>query len=270
MRMRRRMEWSARGSGSGGNAGNFLRMALFLLILLIPSKAGSLPEVRADVARQQQCRRMVLTGEATAGEEWKAAIGEGWVFRVLPIGPPYTGWDLVVDREQGGGYPDALLLGTPPYGSLNEREVGTTYGLRAQDAIAWGPRRFYFLTSVTELERARKLFHVVMPSAGMGAVDAVARKKATAELLRMLSGELGAGEFTVRDARLIAGVGDPPEFARQWAMHLSQVPHTLEQDSGSVTSSGELRWIRFEVALELPARWKTPLGQKVETAKCAQ
>jgi hypothetical protein len=266
------VEWGARGFGCGGRARNFLRVALFLLILLIPSVAGSLPEVGADVARQQQCRRMVLTGEVAAGREWKAAIGEGWVFRVLPIGPPYTGWDLVVDREQGGRYPDALLLGTPPYGSLNEREIGTTYGLRAQDAIAWGPRRFHFLTSSAELERARGLFQAVMPSAGMGAVDAVARRKATAELLRMLSGEprLGAGEFTVRDARLIAGVADPPEFARQWAMHLSQIPHTLEQTMGSAAPSGKLLWIRFEATLELPARWKTRPGQKVEMTKCAQ
>jgi len=72
--------------------------------------------------------QVVLTGEAGEGQQWRAAFGQGWAFRVLPIQPGpagYSGWDLVVDREQPAGYPDALLLATPPYNSINEREVGT-------------------------------------------------------------------------------------------------------------------------------------------------
>jgi len=106
----------------------------------------------ADMKDTRVCRKVELTGEVSAGQEWSAAVGEGWIFRVVPIaasGKGYTGWDLVMDRAGGdravgGGYPDALLLATPPYGSLNEREIGTTFGMRAQDSIAWTPRRFRF------------------------------------------------------------------------------------------------------------------------------
>jgi hypothetical protein len=100
-------------------------------------------------------------GEVNAGQEWKAAFGEGWVFRVLPIQAGkagFSGWDLVVDREQPAGFPDALLLGTPPYNSINEQEVGSTFGLRAQDGIGWNPRSFRFLSTAEAFREGWKLY----------------------------------------------------------------------------------------------------------------
>jgi hypothetical protein len=45
-----------------------------------------------------------LAGDGHAGSEWRAPIGEGWVLRVMPIQDhAYSGWDLVVDREQNEG-----------------------------------------------------------------------------------------------------------------------------------------------------------------------
>src|ERR1700738_1509554 len=90
--------------------------------------AGILCCARAGAA--SSCRKVVLKGEVNAGQVWKAALGQGWVFRIQPIQPGpagYSGWDLVVDRDPPVGYPDALLLATPPYDSINEREIGTTF-----------------------------------------------------------------------------------------------------------------------------------------------
>jgi hypothetical protein len=115
----------------------------------------------AGPPNQANCHEVVLLGEVSAGHEWKGQIGEGWVFRVIPIQPGqanYSGWDLVADREQAAGYPDALLLATPPYRSIDEREVGTTFGLRAQDAIGWNPRSFRFLTNPEAFRESQKLF----------------------------------------------------------------------------------------------------------------
>ena len=109
----------------------------------------------------QSCRKVVLDGEASAGQEWKSTIGGGWVFRLVPIvagKSGYTGWDLVVDRLPGAGFPDALYLATPPYNSINEHEVGTTFGLRAQDAIGWNPRSFHFLTNASEFREAQLIY----------------------------------------------------------------------------------------------------------------
>ena len=210
------------------------------------------------------CRKVVLTGEVKAGEEWQATIGEGWVFRVVPIaGQSYTGWDLVVDRAAGGGYPDALLLATPPYGSLSEREIGTTFGLRAQDALGWNPRHFHFLTTERDLARGRVLFGLMMSGNG------VAGAKASAELLGMLKGA-SSGEFRVLDAKLSAGAADPPEFARQWSQRLRETPHTVEQKVGAATARGELLWMRFSTTMWFAGRWKVPAGLGGGVTKCAQ
>lgn len=221
----------------------------------------------AGPAAQRVCTRIELTGEVNAGQAWSAEIGEGWVFRVVPIpdsGKRYTGWDLVMDRLQGGGYPDALLLATPPYGSVNEREIGTTFGMRAQDAIAWEPRRFQFLTSTRDLTQAKMEYSTLFSGA-----DAAARSEASSQLMRRMEGA-STGRFEVLDARLTEGVADPPPFAQEWAAHLSRVPHTLVPPSGTPSPRGELLWVRFSVLLWLPRQWRPPLHMQAQAVKCAQ
>jgi hypothetical protein len=257
----------------------------FLFTILIPSIADSRPPAAAPASTLRQgqlCLAIQLDGEADTTREWSALIGEGWLFRVVPVSSygtsksaqGYSGWDLVVSRADDLSYPDALLLATPPYGSLNEREIASTYGMRAQDAIAWTPRRFQFLTSSKELERARSLYRKIMPANPKAGTDAssAALNQVAGELLSLVSSSptLGRGAFSVLDAKLIEGVADPPAFARQWASRLSQVPHTVEPAGNAPTPLGELRWIRFRADLLLPAGWKVPPAIHSEPAKCAQ
>jgi hypothetical protein len=51
------------------------------------------------------------------------------------------------------------LLVSPPYDSVNEREVGTTLSLRAQDGIGWNPRSFRILTGLAAFRESRQLYH---------------------------------------------------------------------------------------------------------------
>jgi hypothetical protein len=222
----------------------------------------------------RQCWKISLNGEVQAGEKWSQPLGDGWIFKVLPIAPSgrgFTGWDLVLDREQESGYPDALLLATPPYDSLSEREIGTTFGLRAQDAIAWQPRRFHFLTSPEDLSKGRKLFHALM-TGNSSSAQAQAQARAGIELLRLVSGEvsLGTGEFEIVDAKLTPGESDPPVFAQQWASRLRSVPHTIVPSQGQGSARGELRSIRFEMTLWLPKRWTVVSALEPKTASCAE
>jgi hypothetical protein len=114
----------------------------------------------AETPEALTCGKVVLNGEVSAGHEWKMAFGEGWAFRVVPIPKDKTaaglgGWDLVVDREEPAGFPDSVLVATPPYNLINPREVATSYGLRAQDAIGWNPRRFRFMTNRNAFRQAQ-------------------------------------------------------------------------------------------------------------------
>lgn len=240
-----------------------------LAILLILASGGVAAGQRAGPAG---CVRVEIAGEAMAGQSWQAAIGEGWLVRLVPIAPSgkgYTGWDIVVEPGRGGGYPDGALLATPPYGSVSEREVGTTYGLRAQDAIAWTPRRFHFLRSVRDLARARELFAILMGEGRAPGQATQSGRDASIEMMELASGA-SPGEFRILDARLAPGTGDPPSYASQWAANLRRVPHTMEAPVGRPSARGELQWIRFSVSLWLANGWRVPAGLRGIPAKCAQ
>jgi hypothetical protein len=193
---------------------------------------------------------------------------------IVPGPKDYTGWDLVVDRDRPAGYPDALLLATPPYNSINEREVGTTFGLRAQDAIGWNPRTFHFLTNPTSFLQGQKLFLDLagrlqsQSPASSKADPAVARL--TQQLMALQQGA-AAGELHILDAGLAPGDGDPIPFARNWAQKESYMSYFLVPQSGVTPSPrGEIQWIRFSITLWLPAGWKTPTGIAAAAAPCRQ
>lgn len=218
------------------------------------------------------CKKVVLEGEVNAGRTWSAPFGNGWTFRVVPIQPreKYSGWDLVVDRVKPAGFPDALFLATPPYGSMNEREIGTTYGLRAQDAIGWNPRTFNFLLKPEDFSEAQALFlyldrkgalYRTMPANQQDATD-------TTHLMN-LSQRASVGQFHIDDARLVPGAANPKSYAEAWARAASQTPHEVESSGpASGTPLGSLDWMRFTVTLWLPDDWKLPHGVASTTASC--
>lgn len=238
-----------------------------------------------------KCRKIVLSGEVNAGQEWKMAIGEGWVFRIVPINAGkadqkaehtlYSGWDLVVDRDQPAGFPDALLLATPPYNSINEHEVGTTFGLRSQDAIGWNPRSFRFIRTPAAFRESQQIFkqlsrdgQVRLAARELGGRSSVSPSKAEIRATRRLmelQKQSSAGEFRILDARLAPGVSDAASYAENWALASARTPHKVEPAvTGTSTPLGEFHWMRFSIALWLPAAWKTPHGLESTQAACSE
>jgi len=213
--------------------------------------------IAAFGAGASSCMKVELSGEVSAGQEWKAEIGEGWVVRLTPIAG-YSGWDMVVDRTAGAGFPDAVLLATPPYESINEREVGTTYGLRAQDAIGWNPRSFRFLTTADALAEGQKLY---------AELHGTGEEKARASQgLMALMGEASAGWLQILNARILPGTGDAAPYAERWAMQSTKTPHSVAEGAGQGSGRGEIQWMRFSIALWLPAGWRAPRGSAVRSA----
>lgn len=228
-----------------------------------------------------QCRQLVIRGQVNAGDEWNEPIGENWVFRLVPIKPEdkgYSGWDLVVDRTGGTGFPDALLLATPPYDSINQREVGTTFGLRAQDAIGWNPRSFRFLTDPAEFQAAKKLYFTLHSAqqagqrGGKGIRPAPEAKSAesfnaASKLLTKIAVHSSAGQFRMLDAQIMPGTADALPFARSWALQQRNTPHTVKEATPP-TPRGKLDAVRFEITLWLPAGWRLPKNAKTVPSPC--
>lgn len=223
------------------------------------------------------CTRVVFDGEVSAGGYWTVSLGEGWAFRVVPIPPLQasdSGWDLVVDRQPPAGFPDALLLATMPYNSINEREIGTTFGLRAQDAIGWNPRSVRFIARPADFREARQLFQSLMMNKGPqsatgGSVDPKQGDRQAMARLLEIQKHSATGEFRIVDAHIVPGVADPAPYAQQWAVASSQTPHTIEEAPGGKSSAlGVLKWMGFAVTLWLPAEWVVPPPLHGQRAAC--
>jgi hypothetical protein len=239
-----------------GSAGRHISRVVRSSIWALALCAASKP----DCARAaSSCRKVVLTGELSAGQAWRAPLGQGWVLLVLPIPPGpagYSGWDLVVDRDPPAGYPDALLLATPPYDSINEREIGTTFGVRAQDAIGWNPRSFHFMVDPAAFRKAQLIY---MGMARDGRLNG--RKAGSHEADRLLRLEKGSagGELRIEDVRLTPGIADAAEFAQAWALAARRTRHEIVAAAdGRSSPRGWLAWMRFSVTLWLPGSWKLP------------
>jgi len=263
------------GESDGGTMSNARRGSRFCAWLAFWMVAMAPAIGRAGTTPHSACEKVVMTGEVNAGREWRTPIGEGWVFRVVPIDggkqasvtARWSGWDLVVDREQPAGFPDALLLATPPYNSINEREIGTTFGLRAQDAIGWNPRSFRFLTQPAGFHAAQILF---LAMKGQGQGGAAADKEAMGKLME-LTRESAAGQFRILDARLTPGIADAAPFAENWALQATQTPHTFEPAAGGgSTPLGRFGWMKFSITLWLPSAWKAPAALGSRRAACSE
>jgi hypothetical protein len=250
--------------------GGWIWCCLALVVLgmaTVRSQAGA-PQLPA-------CEKVVLQGEVNAGQEWKAAFGQGWVFRVLPIASGkagYSGWDLMVDREQPAGYPDSLLVATPPYNSINQREVGTTFGLRAQDVIGWNPRSFRFLTSPDAFKESQKLFQVLGGTRHAMETPVMSSREGTAMQRQLnINQKSSTGQFRIEEARLTPGVSDAAKYAENWALASPRTPHKFEPAAGGKsTPLGELHWMRFSVTLWLPAGWKAPVELHAVQTACSE
>jgi len=253
----------------------FLRPAFSFAV----AATGALMACSAAAAGPRTCRQVTLTGEVAEGHEWKAAFGQGWIFRVLPIQPgplsgqvTYSGWDLAVDREPPAGFPDALLVATPPYNSLNEREIGTTFGLRAQDVIGWNPRSFRFLIDPEALRESRKLFQVLAgPGQVMQGPVASSREEMAIQRQLKINQESASGQFRILDARLTPGIADAARYAESSARAAQRTPHTVEPPTGGRPSPrGQLHWMKFSITLWLPQGWKVPKDIHAVRGPCAE
>ena len=250
---------------------SILLPAAILLMLVAPCLAAP--------AHPAACTRVEFDGLVNAGQEWRTPLGEGWVFRVIPIVPGphgYTGWDLAVDRVPPAGFPDALLLATPPYSSVNDREIGTTFGLRAQDTIGWNPRNFHFLTNPATFLEGQKLFLALLKrlhalSASSQKPDSDPEVERLTHQLLSLRDHSASGELRILDAGLAPGIANPVPYAQHWAHQAAYMSYTLIPQSGfSSSPRGELGWMHFSITLWLPSGWKLPSGVSGASAACPQ
>jgi hypothetical protein len=202
------------------------------------------------------CQSASFEGEVRAGESFARPLGNGMVFKLEAV---RAGWIVRVLPATGvRPAQDAAELATPPYNSVTPLAVTTDYSFRAQDAVAWNPRRFQFAGSAADMARLAAAYNVYLAHSD----DAAAGER----LAELASGS-ATGELQLLDARLIPGAANQGQMAAAVASHFSQTPHTLEQAQGS-TPLGAITWMRFRVTLHLPKEFPVATGLGADRSGC--
>jgi hypothetical protein len=209
--------------------------------------------------KASMCAREVIEGEVRAGQEYVKAIGNGlevmleplpsgWILRVLPVGVPRPAHDYAE-------------LATPPYRSVSPLLISTDFSFRAQDAVAWNPRRFRFVADGRTFAQMAKVYgeYVRTPVLSAAAQDGLAQ----------LVSRTQEGTVQILDAHLVPGTADQARTAAMVASHFSTTAHSMEQPAdGRGSALGRLTWLRFRITLEPPEGFKMDRGVSAERYPC--
>jgi hypothetical protein len=197
------------------------------------------------------CQSASFEGEVASGQSFLQPLGNGIVFDLEAVP---AGW-IVRVLPATGSRPahDGAELATPPYNSVTPLAITTDFSFRAQDAVAWNPRRFQFAADMSSFKKLQSAYAAYMAKPD----DAV-----TGERLAEMAAAEPSGELQILDARLVPGTANQGAMAAAVASHFSQTPHTVEQGGSPL---GAVTWLKFRVTVHLPAGFAAAKGLKVES-----
>ena len=233
-------------------------------VLMMGVVSGAAPQNRNQNQKSVSagaCRVGVIEGEVKAGESFARPIGGGLELRLEALSWG-SGWLLRVSPVKGGiAKHDYAELATPPYESVSPLLVSTDFSFRAQDAVAWNPRRFRYADNSADFQRLSDLYDHYRRSTPASA-------KTEAELAVAVS-KAPEGTLQILDARLIPGSANQAGTAATVATHFSASAHTVEEPpEGKGTALGKLTWLRFRVSLDLRPGFQPDKGLKIESHQC--
>jgi hypothetical protein len=237
-----------------------VRLTAVLAGVLIGLGLGVGTVSAVTVSKPGACVQGVLNGEVRAGESFVRPIGNGlevmleplasgWILRVLPVGVARPAHDYAE-------------LATPPYQSVSPLLISTDFSFRAQDAVAWNPRRFRFAADDRMFEQMATLYGEYRRGPAPSAV-------VQNELAKVVS-KAPEGTFQILDAHLVPGTADQAKMAAAVASHFSTTPHSLEQPAdGKGSALGKLTWMRFRISLDLPDGFRPNSGMQMQRRSCS-
>jgi hypothetical protein len=220
----------------------------------------------AGTGETGSCRVEVIEGEVASGQSFERAIGNGlrikleaiasgWIVRVLPVGA----------YEEH----DYAELANPPYRSVSPLLIGTDFSFRAQDALAWNPRRFRFAADRASFQELLAVYKEDPPISRPATTADGAKRRDVESRLAMLVGRAPEGELTILDAHLVPGTGDQSKGAAMVATHLNLSARQVDQPAGGrATPLGRLDWLRFRIRLDLPKGFRPEPSLPLERRGC--
>ncbi len=160
-----------------------------------------------------------FAGEVTRGQAFTRDLGHNLFFRLTPA-----------TSDEGGGWVIEILppvepaddpiefsgIATPPYHAYNDRYIAAAFGYSSKEALQSPLRKFNFVESVEDQQRASEVVNAALYPSTVGESD---RPRIAAESAALM---LGTGQLRILKSRITSGKDGTPDV---------------------------IAWIRFEVAL---------------------
>lgn len=149
-----------------------------------------------------------FSGEVLHGQIFEHDIGHGLVFRLTPA-----------NSDEGGGWVIQILpaaqpadeniefveIATPPYHAYNDRYVAAAFGYSAKEAVQVTVRKFYFVQSVEDQQRAADVVNATLYPSTASEGEKVRAAEEAANV------NLGRGELRIVHSKITPGKAGVPD-----------------------------------------------------------
>jgi hypothetical protein len=160
-------------------------------------------------APQPDLQELRFTGEVTRGQPFTRDVGHHLVFRLTPAtSDEGGGWviEILPPVEPSGDPVEFAAIATPPYHAYNDRYIAAAFGYSAREALQAPLRKFNFVQSVEDQQRADEVVNAALYPSTVGEAE---RARVAAEASALM---LGTGQLRVVHSRLTAGKDGAPDF----------------------------------------------------------
>jgi hypothetical protein len=177
-------------------SGVIFTCALFVAIVARPSASQDQRPAAAPTP-QPDVRELRFSGEATRGQPFTRDIGHNLFFRLTPA--------------------TSAAIATPPYHAYNDRYIAAAFGYSAKEALQAPLRKFNFVQSVGDEQRASEVVNAVLYPSTIGETEHARVAAESTEL------QLGTGQLRILHFKIVSGKDGAPDL---------------------------IAWIKFEVQLD--------------------
>jgi hypothetical protein len=166
------------------------------------------PSAAAATAPQPDIPELHFTGEVTRGMAFTRDVGHNLTFRLTPAtADEGGGWviEILPPVEPSDDPIEFAAIATPPYHAYNDRYVAAAFGYSAKEAIQAPVRKFNFVQSVLDDQRANEVVNAGLYPSTVSESD---KARIAAESAAL---NLGTGQLRILHSRITAGKGGTPD-----------------------------------------------------------
>jgi hypothetical protein len=177
-------------------------------VLCSLAAANSQDQPAGAISLQADGPELRFTGEATRGQPFSRDIGHNLFFRLTPAtSDEGGGWviEILPPVEPAGDPIEFSAIATPPYHAYNERYIAAAFGYSAKEALQAQVRKFNFVQSVEDEQRANEVVNAALYPSTVGEVERARVAAQAAELM------LGTGQLHISKSRLASGKDGAPD-----------------------------------------------------------